>query len=78
MLTLKFVFSIILLVLGTWLFRNALAGVLSAKIRHSDSSSMTFRTKEPVKFWIIVFVQILFGMILVTPLVTLFVNFIAG
>jgi hypothetical protein len=64
------IFRIIVLIAffatGLWLLNNVRVGLLSGKIRHSDSTSVAIKSKTPVKFWLIVAGQVLIALMLCT------------
>jgi hypothetical protein len=63
MLITKSIIALLLIALGVWLSWNAIQGIFSGKVRHSDSSSIAVKTKEPMKFWLIIIVQLLLAVL---------------
>ncbi len=67
----KFIFAILLSILGIWILYNIVLGIKTGKLRHSDSSSFVIWKNNPVKYLVIMFVLLILSVICFIPLVLL-------
>ena len=43
---------------GLWMLSNIRAGVVTGKLRHSNTTSALLRSRQPLKFWSVATIQL--------------------